>query len=405
MKDRSTLLLLLFALGCGGRSDLDGPGGASLERGMDATTSSSSGGAPNGSGTDGGGSSGSGDGSFGGRSGDSASGEGGDSKGPEVPPSCAPGGAGMTNCGPGGSGTESCCASLEVTGGTFYRTYLSGSGDAGMPIDPATVSNFRLDRYLVTVGRFRQFVAAWQGGWLPAPGAGKHSHLNGGLGLVNSGASADAGTVYETGWLAAYDDQLTPTSLELGCMAPYSTVTDSTWLASPSGDELLPINCENWYEADAFCIWDGGFLPTEAEWKYAVAGGSRQRAFPWGAAGPGTTDQYAVYDCNYPDGSLLCADGGVENIAPVGTALLGIGTWGQLDLVGDVFEWVPDWFADYVTPCTDCAALTSESFAFRVITGGGAFDSTSVGGFAGRAYDVATTGRDADVGFRCARAP
>jgi len=41
----------------------------------------------------------------------------------ELPPSCAPGGPGMTNCGPGGSGTESCCTSLEVMGGTFYRTY------------------------------------------------------------------------------------------------------------------------------------------------------------------------------------------------------------------------------------------------------------------------------------------
>src|ERR1017187_38036 len=35
--------------------------------------------------------------------------------------SCAPGGEGMTNCGAGGNGSESCCASLEVTGGTFYR--------------------------------------------------------------------------------------------------------------------------------------------------------------------------------------------------------------------------------------------------------------------------------------------
>src|SRR5580658_1893639 len=36
-----------------------------------------------------------------------------------LPPSCAPGGPGMTNCGPGGSGTESCCTSLGVTGGTY----------------------------------------------------------------------------------------------------------------------------------------------------------------------------------------------------------------------------------------------------------------------------------------------
>jgi len=75
------------------------------------------------------------------------------------PPSCA-GAPGTINCGPGGSGTESCCTSLEVTGGTYYRTYTNdGTGPTG-EADPATVSSFRLDKYLVTVGRFRQFVRA-----------------------------------------------------------------------------------------------------------------------------------------------------------------------------------------------------------------------------------------------------
>ena len=65
--------------------------------------------------------------------------------------------------------------------------------------DQATVSEFRLDRYLVTVGRFRAFVSAWSGGngWLPSPGSGKHTQLNGGLGLQN--VADDAGVAYETG--------------------------------------------------------------------------------------------------------------------------------------------------------------------------------------------------------------
>jgi hypothetical protein len=56
-------------------------------------------------------------------------------------------------------------------------------------------------KYEVTVGRFRQFVNAFNVGWIPAPGSGKHSHLNGGLGLVHAGAStADGAIVYESGW-------------------------------------------------------------------------------------------------------------------------------------------------------------------------------------------------------------
>src|SRR5580658_1801136 len=59
-----------------------------------------------------------------------------------TPPSCAPGGPGMTDCGPGGSGKEGCCTSLEVTGGTYYRTYTNnGTGPTG-EADPASVSSF-----------------------------------------------------------------------------------------------------------------------------------------------------------------------------------------------------------------------------------------------------------------------
>ena len=59
------------------------------------------------------------------------------------------------------------------------------------------------------------------------------------------------------------------------------------------------MNCINSYEAVAFCIWDGGFLPTLSEWGYAAAGGNEQREYPWGATAPGTANQYAIYNCYY----------------------------------------------------------------------------------------------------------
>ena len=308
----------------------------------------------------------------------------------------------MTNC---GASSESCCTSLEVTGGTYYRTYAnSGSGPTG-EADPATISGFRLDKYAVTVGRFRQFANAWNGGagYTPPAGSGKHMHLNGGQGLVNIGVPADAGTVYETGWVANDDINLAPTNANLQCWPSYDT-----WTTSPGGNENLPIDCVIWYEAYAFCIWDGGFLPSEAEWEYAAAGGSQQREYPWGTTDPGTNNQYAIYGGYYPSTS------GME-IAPVGTATLGAGVWGQLDLTGDVMEWNLDWLAlvagvpvEYVDPCSDCAYLV---VAPQRVTRGGNFDNccninTPQSDLLPptRGWDCPTC-RQNYMGFRCARTP
>ena len=223
------------------------------------------------------------------------------------------------NCGAG----ESCCASPTVTGGMF-----NGDNNASYP---ATVSSFRLDKYEVTVGRFRNFVAAVVGGWKPASGSGKHTHLNSGAGLANTGGG------FEPGWDAINWNTSTnlPTDKAtwdgyLSCDAPYQT-----WTPSSGGNEVKPINCVNWYQSAAFCIWDGGFLPSEAEWNYAAAGGNEQRQYPWSLPASSTT-----IDCSYanyygaagfcvapPDGSTSV----VGSVSPKGNGL-----YGHADLGGNV---------------------------------------------------------------------
>ena len=219
------------------------------------------------------------------------------------------------------------------------------------------MSSFRLDKYLVTVGRFRQFVAAWNhgAGYLPPAGSGKHTHLNSGQGLENSGRPG----TYETGWDAVDWNNATdvdPTTTNLQCGYDTRTATATT-------NENLPIDCVNWWESYAFCIWDGGFLPSEAEWEYAAAGGSKQREYPWGTAAPGMANRYAIYGGYYA--------GNATGIAAVGYASLGAGYWGQFDLAGEVYEWNLDWLAFYGNPCTHCATLTGPDD--RVLRGG-AFD-------------------------------
>jgi sulfatase modifying factor 1 len=328
-----------------------------------------------------------------------------------APPSCQASGAGLDDC---GVTSESCCVSLEVPAGSFYRTFdgegaplsLAADGGPAGEADPAAISAFRLDKYSVTVGRFRQFVSAWNGGYAPPAGSGKHAHLNGGLGLVDIGAPADAGTVYEAGWLLADNGNIDPTDANLACDAPY-TSSYGTWTSTPSGQENLPINCINWWEAYAFCIWDGGFLPSEAEWEYAASGGDEQRPYPWGSAGPGPANDYdyMIYGCYYPTASGTCT--GPTNIAPVGTATLGAGPWGQLDLLGNMWQWNLDWATRYVDPCIDCAYLTQTASAYRGLRGGWASSFTNSSNPLSNPYrgNRMPAPRYAGNGVRCARSP
>lgn len=307
--------------------------------------------------------------------------------------------AGVTQCGPVG---ESCCTSLDVIGGSYYRTYANtGTGPTG-EADAIIVSDFSLDVYLVTVGRFREFVnAVYPGGvttalaWTPTAGSGKHTHLYGGAGLENS---ASPGT-FEPGWDPTDNANIAPTNDNLACRDAYST-----WTNAATSADNLPINCVTWAEAYAFCIWDGGFLPSEAEWEYAAAGGSQQFEYPWGSAGvgtacPGTGCEYAIYNCDYPSGSGSCT--GVTNIAPVGSAPLGAALWGQLDMAGEFFEWNLDWYnPSYVDGANNSAYLTDTGTrAGR----GGSFDGPASNLVPPIRSNDGPTDRNYGLGFRCAR--
>ena len=177
------------------------------------------------------------------------------------------------------------------------------------------------------------------------------------LGLLDVGG--DAGVAHEPGWSPADDANLAPTDTNLT-----SCGATSTWTAAPGTGEDKPINCVNWAEAYAFCIWDGGFLPSEAEWEYAASGGGRALAFPWGATAPGTTNQYAIYDCHFPTGSTSCSS--AANIAPVGSAPMGAGRFGQLDLAGNESTWNLDFYATaYVSPLRRLLARVDRLVAHR----------------------------------------
>jgi len=258
---------------------------------------------------------------------------------------------------------------------------------------PATVSSFRLDKFEVTVGRFRNFVDAVVGGWKPLAESGKHTHLNGGAGLANS-----VGGGNEPGWDATWNTTTNlPTDTDTwdGSLSCQGT----TWTPNSGGNEAKPINCVNWYRSAAFCIWDGGFLPSQAEWNYAAAGGNEQRQYPW--LSPAIDCSYANYK-GAAGGTDYCVAPPLGSYSVVGSfSPKGNGLYGQADLAGNVWEWNLDWLGTYAY-CINCANSTIASS--RVVRGGSFnLPATSLlTSHPSAAFPVAAGG---NFGLRCARTP
>ncbi|HTR52390.1 MAG TPA: SUMF1/EgtB/PvdO family nonheme iron enzyme [Kofleriaceae bacterium] len=289
-------------------------------------------------------------------------------------------------CGPGQN--ASCCGSPMVPAGSYKRSYdMASDGMYPSTMYSGTVDDFRLDQYEVTVGRFRKFVEAGMGTQAspPLPAAGAHPQIGG------------------TGWSSAWDANLvvdTPALISgIKCSGQFQTWTDTA-----GANENKAMNCITWYEAFAFCAWDGGFLPTENEWNYAAAGGSDQRAYPWSS--PSSSIGIDCNSANYdPSAGSYCVapNGGV---LPVGsTSPQGDGPFGQADLAGNLWEKTLDTYAgaQYTSmTCDNCVDLSTPSA--RVVRGG-AWNADENSARTGYRYFDPPTDRYIEMGVRCARVP
>lgn len=300
--------------------------------------------------------------------------------------------AGQSCTGLPGCDGASCCEARDVPGGSFSMGRSETGEDAcpanttcydqEQPEHTVIVDSFLLEAYEVTVGRFRRFVAAYDGS-KPPPGAGAHPLIGG------------------SGWDPSWDGQLADSREELkqrlACNA------SATWTDAPGSNEQLPINCVSWYDAFAFCTWDGARLPTEAEWEYAAAGGSQNRLYPWGSDEPDFSR--ANFDCDYANPATECT---IEDILAVGTLDAGDARWGHTAMAGNMWEWVLDAYSAswYETQgsCSNCANVDFEAVKSRVIRGGSWFVHQRYLRSAVR-QGGADDGRGIDGGIRCARMP
>ena len=158
-----------------------------------------------------------------------------------------------------------------------------------------------------------------------------------------------------------------------------------------------PVVGVTWGDAAAYAEWVGKRLPTEAEWEKA-ARGTDGRIWPWG-------NEFDPTKCNFDDEGKF--DGHLDGFAmaaPVKSFEQGASPYGALNMVGNVAEWVADWFeAEYyfVSPAENPKGPPTSGMGKKSWRGASWFAGSEQMRCAFREYDdIVASGQI--LGFRCA---
>lgn len=158
----------------------------------------------------------------------------------------------------------------------------------------------------------------------------------------------------------------------------------------PVSEANHPVNCVNWYQAEDFCTWAGGRLPSDAEWEYAARSGGRDVYYPWGNDWPQEC-VHANFNYCHPGDSPACSypRGNTDN--------------GLCDMTGNISELIKDNYHNtYVGAPTDGSAWI-EPGSTSVVVRGGYWRSQAFFLSHYRRGGIGVSNSGEGLGFRCAR--
>ena len=170
------------------------------------------------------------------------------------------------------------------------------------------------------------------------------------------------------------------------CQQPVnlSSFTRSSYYGNSEFDDY-PVIYVDWNMADTYCKWASRQLPTEAQWEKAVRG-IDGRIYPWGN--------------NAPDDTLLNYSSNIGDTTEAGKYPNGASIYGALDMAGNVWQWVADWYEAY---SGNTVSDSSYGTTYRVLRGGSWDNYNNI--IVGSAYRYWSDPLYSDflIGFRCAR--